>query len=155
MCECVGVYVGVERGRTSQRASERVHIGIRVRFESAYSHTPNHVVLQPATAGWLQLATAGSSHSTPAPSTPHTHTRTYDILRSHLRCSSRHFLHVVLGLGRGRRSQRCNLCVCEWGRGGGWAVRWAVERVCAHQSSNETHDPSSSCATKVYVSDGD
>ena len=95
--------------------------------------------------GWLQLATAGSSHSTLPPSAPHTHTRTYDIFRSHLRCSAGHFLHVVLGLGRGRRSQRCSLCVCEWGRGGRWADRRAVKRVCAHQNSNETPDPSTGC----------
>ena len=64
---------------------------------------PNQTVL----LGWLQLATAGSSHST------------HHILWSHLRCSAGHYLEVVPGLDRGQRGRRrCSLYVCEWGRRG-------------------------------------
>ena len=61
VCECVGVYVGVERGRTSQRASERVHIGIRVRFNIVQPYAKSRCVIQLAGHSWLQLATAGYS----------------------------------------------------------------------------------------------
>ena len=91
---------------------------------------------------WLQQAAVTQPHHPPS---LHTCTTTYGILRSHLRCSPGHFLHVVLGLGCGRQSQRCNLCVCEWGRGGRWADWMAGERVCAHWNLNETHDPSTGC----------
>ena len=56
VCECVGVYVGVERGRTSQRASERVHIGIRVRFNSVQPYAKSRCVIQLAGYSWLQQA---------------------------------------------------------------------------------------------------
>ena len=74
------------------------------------------------------LATAGYSRQQSLalpPSTPNTHTRTYDILRSDLQRSARHFLHVVLGLGRGRQSRRCNL---SGDVGGVWQTGWQSVR---------------------------
>ena len=73
MCECVGVYVGVERGRTSQRASERVHIGIRVRFNSVQPYAKSRCVIQLAGYSWLQQAAV--TRPTTPPLQTHIHAR--------------------------------------------------------------------------------
>ena len=131
--------------------------------------TPNHVVL----FGRLQLATAGSSYSTPPPSIPNTYTNTYDILRSHLRCSAGHFFDIDLGLERGQQGQRCNLCVRECGSGGlGIGVRvrfrscgrtpnhilllgrpsWSLNPTTLPPSSPHTHAPTYTCTCHVIWS---
>ena len=92
-CVCMSGDAGALGGPMGGRASVCASVG-----NSSETHECAAVrhASQLALPGRLQLAAAGSNHSTPPPSTAHTHTRMYDILWSHLDCRPGHFLLVVV-----------------------------------------------------------